>query len=220
MSSALICSPEELEPELGGTLLWRREFERHVATRLEDARLLAVAARPAIVLVDRDLTRAAELIAQLRQDPATRALSIAVLSRGDFDPGEVELLEAGANAILRLPPGPDWDERLLGLLQVPIRREIRIPVQLAVEAGADRPDVPALALNLSVNGMLMESHAALAVGDELSLSFPLPGDAEVVVGRARVVRQAGARQHGVSFLSLEGDGRERVERFIGTARSS
>ena len=214
MPAALICSQGELEPELAHTLLWRRDIERHQAARLEEARVMAVAARPAVVLVDRDLPRAAKLIAQLRQDSATRGLSIAVLARGDFDPSEVELLEAGANAILRLPPGPDWDERLLALIQVPIRREIRIPVQLAVEADAGGPPVPALALNVSANGMLMECHAALAVGDELGLCFSLAEDPRPLSGRARVVRQAGDTQYGVAFLGLPAEARQRLESFV------
>jgi CheY-like chemotaxis protein len=216
----LVCSQDELEPDLSGTLLWRRDIERHFARRLEEARMLALAARPSVVLVDRDLPQSAVLIAQLRQDPATRGLSIAVLSRGDFDPGEVELLEAGANAILRLPPGPDWDARLLSLLQVPVRREIRIPVQFAVEAAAGGPAVPALALNISAHGMLMESHARLTVGDELQMCFELPEPVAVVTGRARVVRQAAATQHGVAFLSLDGDGRARVESFVDGAKAA
>lgn len=213
MPTALICTQAELERELRHTLLWRRDVERHFAARIEDARLLAVAVRPSVVLVDRDLPGSVGLIAQLRQHPATPGLSIAVLARGEFDPEEVELLEAGANAILRIPAGPDWDDRLLPLLQVPIRRNIRIPVQFAVEAVADSRAARALALNLSANGMLIESHRPLRIGDELRLAFSLPGDDSPKQGRARVVRQAAATQYGVAFLSLDGGG-ERIERFV------
>lgn len=220
MPTALICSQADLEPELGQTLLWRRDIDRHVALRIEDARVMALAARPAVVLVDRDLPRAAELVAQLRDDPATRPLSIAILARGDFEPLEIELLEAGANAILRIPTEPGWDDRLVPLLGVPIRRDIRIPVQFAVEAYARGPAAPALAVNLSANGMLMESHVALAVGDELSLTFLLPEDAAPVRCGARVVRQAAATQYGVAFLALGVDDQRRVDRFVSPVRAS
>lgn len=216
----LICSQADLEPELGQTLLWRRDIDRHVALRLEDARVMALAARPAVELVDRDLPRAAKLVAQLREDPATRPVSIAILARGDFKPVEIELLEAGANAILRIPPEPGWDDRLVPLLRVPIRRDIRIPVQFAVEACARGPAAPALAVNLSANGMLMESHVALAVGDELSLAFLLPEDATPVRCGARVGRQAAATQYGVAFLALGDDDQRRVDRFVSSVRAS
>jgi DNA-binding response OmpR family regulator len=218
MPTALICTQAELERELRHTLLWRRDVERHVAARCDEARLLAAAVRPSLVLVDRDLPGSAKLIAQLRADPATSGLSIAVLARGDVDPDEVELLEAGANAILRMPAGPDWDERLLPLLQVPIRRNIRIPVDFAVEAVADGRSTRALALNLSANGMLIESQRPLRIGDELQLAFSLPGDDQPQQGRARVVRQAAATQYGVAFLALDPGG-ERIERFVASVRA-
>lgn len=220
MPTALICSQDDLEPELGQTLLWRRDIDRQVALRSEDAREMALATRPALVLVDRDLPGAAALVAQLRGDPATRPLSIAILARGDFEPREIALLEAGADAILRIPPEPGWDERLVSLLGVPVRRDIRIPVQFAVEAFARGPAVPALAVNLSANGMLMESHVGLAVGDELSLAFLLPDAAAPVSCGARVVRQAAATQYGVAFLALSADDRRRVDRFVSPVRTS
>ena len=114
---ALICSEGDLEDELAATVLGRGGFEHHTASRLEDAHLMALAARPAIVMIDRDLPRADQLVAALREDRSTRSLSIAVVARGDFDETELALLEAGANAILRLPAGPDWDARLNRLMK-------------------------------------------------------------------------------------------------------
>ncbi|PYQ11841.1 MAG: hypothetical protein DMF80_20750 [Acidobacteria bacterium] len=219
MAAALICSQEDLQPELGQTLLWRGGIERHVATRLEEARMMAVAAKPDIVVVDRDLPRADKLVAALRDDPSTRRLSIAIVARGDLDPSELELLEAGANAILRLPPGPDWDDRLVRLLDVPVRREARLPVEFEVDAHGSPLGVrfPAQALNLSRSGILIETAAELRVGDELELEFQLAGDG--VVARGRVVRQAGPRLFGVEFAPLVPGAAERIERFVGAAEA-
>jgi len=122
MLSALICSHTDLEGDLGQTLLWRHDVDRHVAGRLEEARMMALAARPTIVVVDRDLPWAGRLVTALREDPSTRGVSIAVVARGDFDPGEIELLESGANAVLRLPVDRGGDERLERLAHVPVRK--------------------------------------------------------------------------------------------------
>jgi DNA-binding response OmpR family regulator len=216
MAVALICSQVNLQPELGQTLLWRTGIERHVATRLEDARMMAVAARPDIVIVDRDLPRAAQLIAGLREDPGTRHLSIALVARGDLDPSEVELLEAGANAILRIPPGPDWDDRLVRLIHVPARREARLPVEFGVDAlGSGVGErFPAQALNLSRSGILIETASALGVGDEVELEFELEGGA--VAARGRVVRHGAPRLFGVQFAQLPPWAAERIERFVGS----
>ena len=220
MPVALICTQADLEPELGHTLLWRAGVERHLAGRLEDARMMAVAARPDIVVVDRELPRSDKLVAALREDPTTRGLSIVVAARGDFDPSEVELLEAGANAILRLPAGPEWDERLPRLMDVPTRREARFTVHFDVDAvGVGNPEA-ALAMNLSMSGMLLESPVPLAVGDEIQLRFQIPGSESSVATTARVVRVAAAGQYGVEFHRVEADASAQLRAFVAGAERS
>ena len=215
MPVVLICSQAELEGDLGHTLLWREGVERHVASRLEDARMMAVAAKPDIVIVDRELPRSDKLVAALREDPSTRGLSIVVAARGDFDPAEVELLEAGANAILRLPAGPEWDERLPRLLDVPERRQARFTVDFAVEAvGGGTEPTSATALNLSVSGMLLESPVGLAVGDEVQLRFQIPDSEHTVSTIARVVRVAAPGQFGVEFHRVEGETSDHLRAFV------
>jgi len=216
MAAALICSQADLQPELGHTVLWRVGIERHVARRLEDARTMAVAARPDVVVVDRDLPRAYELVAALREDPGTRRVSIAIVARGDLDPAELALLEAGANAILRLPPGPDFDERLVRLLDVPVRREARLRVELGVDTlGTGVGErVPAHAVNLSRSGILIETTVELGVGDELELEFSLEG--EDVLARGRVVRRGEPRLFGVQFAPLPEYAAVRIRRFVGS----
>jgi CheY-like chemotaxis protein len=214
MPLVLICSQSDLEAELAGTPLWRADVERHTASRMEEAQMLAVAARPDLVAVDRDLPRGAELVAALREDAATRRASIVVLARGDHDTLEVELLEAGANAVLRLPPGPEWEPRLRELLAVPVRRQARLAVHLQVE-GFRSGGVPVegLALDLSQTGMLLEVRAPLHPGDDLDLRFHTP-DRNLIEARARVVRQAGAARFGVQFAGLGSAERERIRRFV------
>jgi CheY-like chemotaxis protein len=222
MPVALICTQAELEPDLGHTLLWRAGVERHVATRLEDARMMAVAARPDIVVVDRELPRSEKLVAALREDPSTRGLSIVVAARGDFDPAEVELLEAGANAILRLPAGPEWDERLPRLMNVPERREARFTVHFDVDETAGAVDHPeaALALNLSMSGMLLESPIPLSVGDEIQLSFQIPESGSSIATGARVVRLAGPGQYGVEFHRVDDAASGHLRAFVDAAAGS
>src|SRR5258708_6874433 len=175
MVSVLICTHSELEKDLGHTLLWRQDVDRHVATRLEEALMMALAAHPSIVVVDRDLPWAGRLVTALRGDPSTRGLSIAVVARGDFDPGEVELLESGANAILRLPLEFDSDERLERLINVPARKEARFAVSFRVDtyaSDAGRPE-PALALNLCQSAMLLDASLILRVHPAHQLQLPL-----------------------------------------------
>jgi CheY-like chemotaxis protein len=217
MPLVLICTQSDLEAELAGTPLWRSEIERLTASSLEEAQMLAVASRPDLVAVDRDLPRGARLVAALRDEEATRRASIVVLARGDFDPLEVEMLEAGANAVLRLPPGPDWEPRLRELLAVPVRKQARLAVHLQVEGfRAGGVPVEGLALDLSQTGMLLEVRAPLHPGDDLDLRFHTPGR-DLIEARGRVVRQASPVRFGVQFAGLGSSERERIRRFVEAA---
>jgi len=215
MVSALICTHSELEKDLGHTMLWRQDVERHVVTRLEEARMMALASRPSIVVVDRDLPWAGRLVTALREDPSTRGLSIVVIARGDFDPGEVELLESGANAILRLPLEFESDERLERLVNVPVRKEARFSVSFRVDTySSDAGPEPALALNLSQSGMLMEATGDLRVGEPIQMQFPLGEEPPPVQTQGRVVRVAAPSQYGIEFTDVDADVSTRIRHFI------
>ena len=216
MPRALICSGGDLSSELAKTVLWRAGVERLTAFSFDQARMMAVAGRPDLILIDRDLPRAVDLVGALRQDESARRASIAIVARGDMQSVEIEQLEAGANAVMRLPAGPDWDERLVRLITVPVRREARFAVQLRVQALLQDCDtLRATALNVSRNGLLLETRlGALAVGEEVDLEALLPGDEEPLPAQGRVVRQAGPGQFGVQFLRLGDEARQRIESFV------
>jgi CheY-like chemotaxis protein len=216
MPVALLCSRTDLAGELGHTLLWRSDFERQTASDSLKARSLALAAHIDLVIVDRDLPGAEGLIATLRQEPMTRGAAIVVMARGDFASSELALLEAGANAVLRLPADWEWDARLLRLLDVPARKNVRFPVRFALETlGRGGEAIPAMALNLSLHGMLMESSVEVDIGDDLRLWLRLPETATPVGGKGRVVRRAAATRYGVEFAEFEPGGLARLESFIG-----
>jgi CheY-like chemotaxis protein len=216
MLTALICSPAPLEAELQQSAVWREEVTRHVARTADEALKKAPEVLPQLLLVDRDMSGADRVVNTVRRDPRTRSTSIVVIARGDMDPVEVDLLEAGANAILRLPAGPEWEERLTRLMQVPVRRELRVPVRFEMEArsGDGIESQAATVLNVSVSGMLIDSTFPLKIGDDLDLSFQIPESEAVIRGTGRVVRQAGRTQYGVEFYGLEGDGHEVIAAFI------
>jgi CheY-like chemotaxis protein len=212
---ALICSEVSLEGELGATMLYRSNVVRHEARTAEEAKAAARRLQPEIVLVDRDLSGAAELVKALREDGATRRLSVVALARGEFASSELGLLEAGVNAVLRLPPSGDWDDRLFRLMHVPVRREVRVPVRLQLDLGfgALGEHFKGVALNLSVNGMLVETSHPLQVGDDLFFTLELPNGA--VVGTATVVRHAAASgQYGMELATVKGDGRVKLKAWV------
>jgi hypothetical protein len=220
MTAVLLCSHGDVKDDLGGTLLWRDDVERKVVIKMDDALLYAVAAKPRLVVIDRDLPWATRAVTALREDASTRNLSIVVMARGDFDAAEVELLECGANAILRLPAGPDWNDRLQRLMDVPVRKEARFPVSFGVEASSNGSTAAdAQAVNLSASGMLLETAAPLSMQEEVQLQFRLPPAPDAVRVDAQVVRMATPRQFGVEFRRLGADVSRRIQRFLAALKA-
>lgn len=215
MIRAVVVTRADLGRELEGTVLYRHNVERRTAADVAAVRRLADEGRLDVVVVDSAMAGASALVSTLRQDPATRATAIVALGRAEFDFSHVALLEAGANAILPLPPGPDWDDRLTRLIHVPARREARFPVNLAIDGGLRSGlHFDARALNLSVHGILLECREALEIGDDLRLAFSMPEDHGDVRGTGTVVRAAAPQRFGVEITSVEGDGRLRIKRYV------
>jgi CheY-like chemotaxis protein len=212
---AALVAASDLTPELGGTALFRDSVERILVSGADEIRRLADEGRLDVVVVDSALPGAAGVVAALRQDPITRPTAIVALGRSEFGFDHLDLLEAGANAILPLPPGHDWDDRLMRIIHVPVRRATRFPVNLALEGGLQNGlPVSGRALNLSVHGLLLECDHPLQVGEDIRFCFEMPGHKGAIRGTGTVVRAAAARHFGVELTHVEGDGRVRIKRYV------
>jgi len=211
---AVIVAASDLAPELGGTVLFRQNVERLRVSGVEEVRMAADEGRLDIVVVDTAMPGAAAIVAALRQDPITRPIAIVALGRSEFGFDHLDLLEAGANAILPLPPGHDWDDRLMRLIRVPVRRATRFPVDMALEGLRSGVPFTGRALNLSVHGLLLECRQPLQVGEDLRFSFEMPGAQGGVRGTGTVVRAVAARHFGVELTHVEEDGRVRIKRYV------
>ena len=126
MLRVLICSKRDLRPDLATTVIGRQGIEVYRVEKLADARLVGSSLGVQVILVDREFPDAAAFIRQLRKEPATRDRSIAVLTSRSMQDSDQELLAAGANAILHMPPDAGWDERFSKLLSVPVRQQARM----------------------------------------------------------------------------------------------
>jgi CheY-like chemotaxis protein len=214
MYRVLLCSERDLRSDLVETLIGRQGIEVYRVKKFADARLVGSSLGVQVILVDRELPDAEGFIQHLRREPATRARSIAVLTRGSSQDSDRKLLAAGANAVFRLPPDEGWDERFLKLLDVPVRQQARMVVHVELE---NEPEHAAVILNLSSGGMLLASDHPLRVKDELRFRFTLP-DKTTVAGRGRVARAVPPTGFGVEFVDVEDEGREAILDFLRSAR--
>jgi PAS domain S-box-containing protein len=217
----VVISPVDLSGDLGLTVLWRSDVQRVMVSSVEAAMDVA-RVRPATMFVvgGMDPTAASACLRRLRENAVTRSSALAVLCRlEDLDDEDV-LRAAGANVVLLTPVDPEvWDGRLDRLLRVPRRRSTRIPVRLTVWSRrfADPEPLEGVMLNVSANGMLLETSAPLPVGARFDLSFRLPRDTADVQAIGRTVREVtetGSPRAGVEFVVLRGDARERIGAFV------
>lgn len=168
----------------------------------------------ALLCIHRETPGIETLIRTLRRSATLKRISIVVFSEDDFDPSEVEVLEAGANAILRLPPGDDFNERAGRLIEVPSRRDVRLPVRLQVAASSGfGATVPVLAQNISATGLLIESNHPLNMGDEVSLALRFDESGEIFSATAHITRTAGPNRYGAQFTAIT-RGEEALKKFL------
>jgi CheY-like chemotaxis protein len=215
---AVLVSAIDLSRELHATVLFRSNVERLSAVAASDVKRHATQGRVDVIVVDSAISGASGVVAALRQDPLTRPTAIVALGRSEFGLGQLDMLQAGANAILPLPPRADWDDRLMRLVNVPTRRETHLPVELLIEGGLRAGlRFDGRLLNLSVHGVLLEGGDEIQIGDDLRLEFELSGGYGGVCGTGTVVRQPQPGRLGVELTHIEGDGRVRIKRYVESA---
>ena len=218
----LIVGPGDLASELGRTILWRGEIERVHAPDVDAGYEAARSVQPSLLIVDAGgHEEALAFVRRMRKDPVVRSTGIAVFLRSPTPREEESLRLAGANVVLSGEVDPVlWDRRLEEILNVPYRRDARIPVRFKVWSRVETAPEPveAIALNISVHGMLMETLLNLEVGMKLDLRFELPEQAGEVGVVGEVVRRAGIVEgrprSGVRFLVRRQDARERIQAFV------
>jgi hypothetical protein len=212
MPSVLICAPDPLTDELLGTLIGRDDVERRLANRFQDALVMAVSARPDLVVVDSVFSQADRLVADLRLEASTASVSIVVIARDEDHAPEGRY--AGADAVLRPPAGPEWDEQLSPLLLIPTRRAPRLAVELPFAATAGNQRIQGTVLNVSETGALVETDAAPAVQTEIAFEMQVRDHETPILGQGHVVRHDGPHRSGVRFGMLLADGLARVRQMI------
>ena len=222
MARVLIAAPPDLIAELDRSILRRSGVERVLALHPDHAFEAVRTSRPDMVILgETEGADTCALLRRLRSDALTRAIALAVISRKPPSQNEeAELRRAGANVVLTGEMVPEMsDESIDQLLDVPLRREMKVPVRFVVwsHVGPDGPALEGHSLNVSVRGLLLQTPEPVEIGSKLELSFRLPGDVEDVLAVGKVVREhpwGGGLQVGVEFLILRGTGRDRIRSWV------
>lgn len=215
MATVLICAAEDPSATLAGTFLGRQGIRRLWLSQASDILAETRRQRPRLVLVDREFPGARALFEALAREAAAAPLTLAVLAPSDPSLTELDLVEAGAHAVLRLPAGAAWEATLENVLPVTLRREHRFPVYFEVQArrGSSGAAGLAVVLDLAVGGALVQCESEWVVGDVVELRFRLPSSSRPVVAAGNVVRRTGTR-YGVRFQWLSGAAAEDLRALL------
>jgi hypothetical protein len=214
MSRALICSQRPLDDDLRRTLIWREDVNRYHADDWRDAFGAARHLPVDVLFVDAETPGALDLVREVRSEPLTRHIAVAVLARAGTEQVLADSIRDHKVEILRMPPGADWDDRLVRLLHVTPRRAARQPVDVDVYARGEGSGRRIAARDVSVGGMLVESADDFEIGEKLRVRFSLPTSAAPLEGTACVVRKGRPRQWGLEFLYLDGSGVDDLGRYV------
>jgi hypothetical protein len=131
-----------------------------------------------------------------------------------------QFLNRGVNrVILDEATDGELESALTELLEVEPRVTFSLPVRLDLAIGGRRERVVAQVDNLSSSGMLVRGQWMVELGAPARFELNLPEERDPVRGTAEIARSTVREREGISgfglhFESFEGDGRERLGRWL------
>jgi CheY-like chemotaxis protein len=101
-----------------------------------------------------------------------------------------------------------------GAMLIEKKRYIRLPIRIVVTYQAGSQVVRSESRDLSQGGMLLETAAGVAVGQELDVEFVLPGNTRPLKPRVQVVRLEAPDRMAVRFVGLKTADLELIQEFV------
>ena len=216
----LMADDADIVVNLGRALFNREGCEVITATDGEDALKLAREKKPDIVLVDLQMPGKSgfEILTELKSDPDTRDIPVVVFSGSSRPEDEDKCMEAGAADYLTKPLRlEDLLRRTAKILGIPVRKHVRIPIQIEIFGIEDGEVFEGETRDISVGGLFIATSSALKVGSQLKLRFRLPyqtRDLEVMGTVVREVPPMPTRGYGIEFVDMPKEMAEAIEMFI------
>jgi CheY-like chemotaxis protein len=224
----LIVPDDLLSHELGGTLLDRQSLRVRAAQTAAEARAINLAWLPSLVVMRSRINGepVGKLCEALRRDRGGGEPHLVLVTDSIGDMGEAADAICDAHLVSPIEL-PQLLSTIAELLQVRARRSMRAPIDALVHTEGfagdkDAPvDVgPGTALNVSEDGMLIESARPLAVGATGRLLFFLPGSNErlVLQGIVRTAVDEVRLWFAIELVDLAPQHRALIRRYVEEAR--
>jgi DNA-binding response OmpR family regulator len=159
-----------------------------------------------------------QLAKMARTSGLNRRTPIIMVSGQNAPDGMSRAFEAGANFFLFKPFDRSRLLRVLRAAHAPIEQErrryhrVEVARHVAVQSGEDQ--VEGNTVDLSLQGMLVETPRIFPVGSPVKIRLVLAAGQRPVSGAGKVVRQAGQNRMGIELDGLTGDDAERLQSFL------
>lgn len=170
------------------------------------------------VVIDCDDTHAGRTVLKsVRQGRANRAAVVLAIINGDTQGADA--VDMGANLVLHKPVSCDLARQELRRVRALVgndeRRFQRQPAEgIAYVSFGRIIDRPAEMLNLALGGMGLRLRDPVEEDEILRLRFQLPGTATMVHAQGEIVWADPQGGVGIRFVSLTGDSRRELEKWI------
>jgi len=216
----LMADDADIVVNLGRALFNREGCEVLTASDGTEALRLCRERHPDIALIDLRMPGldGFALLAELKGDAATADIPVVVFSGSTRAEERERCLHAGAVDFLSKPLRlEDLLRKTARILDIPIRRHVRVPVKLTIHGNGGEGGFEAESRDISSGGLFVASSASLKLDSEIALRFRLPYQTRDIEVTGRVVREVPpmpTRGYGISFVDLPPAVAEQIDRFV------
>lgn len=192
----------------------RRGVEVFGAARPQDLRAV-VQARKVDLVISRGIPQHCTLADVRTMVP--HGVPLVIMTTENDDAAILASFERAPDVtVIRPPYGESLMDTTARLLTISLRRYLRILVQIAV--GDKEKGGFGFTHNLSASGMLLESRRRLEIGEELAMSFLIPGASRMAHVVGRVVREAPSPEttsfrFGLQFVTISQEDKDMILRL-------
>ncbi|HXX21219.1 MAG TPA: response regulator [Candidatus Acidoferrum sp.] len=159
-----------------------------------------------------------ELSRQARRCGINQMTPVILMSDDQSPSATSEGFAAGASFVLYKPVDK---KRLLalvramqGVIEQERRRFRRVPLQAKVRIGLDKEEWDCETINVSLNGMLVQSPVSIQPGSMVRVSLHLAPGVKPIMGHGSVVRLLGGNQIGIQLNRLSVTESARLQDFL------
>ena len=207
------------------TILRRRDTIIMTALAGSEGLTKARIERPQLIIFGFDLfdMNAPEFCREIREHQETRGISLLLVADRDAEDHRDLCLSAGCNDVIYRPlQKKELDTKVAKLTRIPTRRQLRTITKIEISVEKNGRFILGRSVNISSNGMLLETDRVLPGEGMIRLHFYLPGDPKPLQLQAEILRAEFATtqaKYGLKFINATDEERERIDRFVTRLRS-